>query len=99
MKSSAPHNNRRKAPPKSKSSDMSPKNEVKQMFIKWFLKHKVAGQIMSKEDVVQNILTQLNAKQEDALSTALNELKTDGLIEIQEDGVTLMLTAKGADFI
>ena len=54
---------------------------------------------MSKQAVVQNILTQLNAKQEDALPTALNELKYEGIIEIQEDGVTLVLTQKGAETI
>lgn len=95
----APHNNRRKLPPKNNSTDTTPKNEVKEMFLKWFKKNKSAGYVMSKQAVVQNILTQLNAKQEDALLTALNELKYEGIIEIQEDGVTLVLTQKGAETI
>jgi len=93
-----PHTNRRKAPPKSSSTDTSPKNEVKEMFMKWFKKRAIVGQIMSKQDVVQNILTQINAKQEDALESALKELKHEGFIEIQADGVTLVLTQKGVEF-
>lgn len=95
----APHNNRRKAPPKATASDVSPKNEVKEMFMSWFKKNKSVGQIMSKQDVVQNILTKINAKQEDALETAMKELKREGLIEVKEDGVTLVLTQKGVDSI
>ncbi len=92
-----PHNNRRKMPPKSTMTDISPKNEVKDMFMKWFQKHNIVGQIMSKQDIVQNILTKINAKQEDALASAINELKQDGLIEVKEDGLTLSLTQKGVD--
>ncbi|MFA6192521.1 MAG: hypothetical protein WC665_09235 [Sulfurimonas sp.] len=94
-----PHNNRRKLPPKSSSTDVSPKNEVKEMFMKWFKKNNIVGQIMSKQDVVQNILTKINAKQEDALGSAINELKNEGLIELKEDGVTLVLTQKGTEHI
>jgi predicted transcriptional regulator len=94
-----PHNNRRKLPPKSSSTDISPKNEVKEMFMRWFKKNNIVGQIMSKQDVVQNILTKINAKQEDALGNAINELKHEGLIEVKEDGVTLVLTQKGTEYI
>ena len=91
------YKNKRKSPPKSTASDVSPKNEVKEMFMQWFEKNKNVGSIMSKADVVQNILTKINAKQEDAMASAINDLKTEGLIEIQEDGVTLVLTQKGFD--
>jgi hypothetical protein len=94
-----PHNNKRKAPPKKSGTDITPKNEVKAMFTAWFKKNKSIGCVMSKQDVVKNILTKINAKQEDALDSALNELKHEGLIEIKEDGVTLVLTKKGADTI
>ncbi|QOY51990.1 hypothetical protein [Candidatus Sulfurimonas baltica] len=96
---SAPHNSKRKAPPKNKTVDVAPKNEVKEMFINWFKKNNNVGQIMSKQDVVKNILTKLDAKQNDALEKAMNELKRDGLIEVKEDGVTLVLTQKGSDSI
>jgi predicted transcriptional regulator len=54
---------------------------------------------MTKQDVVRNILVNLNAKQEDALADAMKELKSEGLIEIQEDGVTLVLTQMGVDYL
>ena len=38
-------------------------------------------------------------KQNDALEKAMEGLKSDGLIEVKEDGVTLVLTKKGADAI
>lgn len=91
-------NNRRKFPPKN-NIDLNPKNEVKDMFIQWFKKNNSVGCVMSKQDVVRNILTKLNAKQEDSLEEAMKELKCEGLIDVQEDGVTLALTQKGVDFI
>ncbi|OHE20893.1 MAG: hypothetical protein A2540_02720 [Sulfurimonas sp. RIFOXYD2_FULL_37_8] len=91
------YKNKRKSPPKIALSDVSPKNEVKEMFMQWFKKNKNVGSIMSKADVVQNILTKINAKQEDAMASAINDLKTEGLIEIQADEVTLVLTQKGFD--
>jgi predicted nucleic acid-binding protein len=98
MKSS-PKNSKRKSPPKSKKIDPAPKKEVKEMFMKWFKKHNSVGQIMTKQDVVTNILTRLDAKQNDALKEAMDELKSNGLIEVKEDGVTLVLTQKGSDSI
>jgi predicted transcriptional regulator len=65
----------------------------------WFKKHKNVGQVMTKQDVVRNILVNLNAKQEDALGDAMKELKSEGFIEIQEDGVTLVLTQMGVDYL
>lgn len=91
-------NNRRKSPPKN-SIDLDPKNEVKDMFIQWFKKNNTVGCVMGKQDVVRNILTKLNAKQEDSLEAAMKELKSEGIIDVQEDGVTLVLTQKGVDFI
>jgi hypothetical protein len=96
MKSS-PKNSKRKSPPKNKKIDPAPKNEVKEMFMKWFKKNKKVGQIMTKQDVVTNILKRLDAKQDDVLEQAMNELKSSALIETQEDGVTLVLTQKGFD--
>ncbi|DAB27366.1 MAG: hypothetical protein A2513_11155 [Sulfurimonas sp. RIFOXYD12_FULL_33_39] len=89
---SAAKSTARKPLSKDKQIDLTPKNEVKEMFINWFKKNNNIGQIMTKQDVVQNILTKLNAKQDDALEEAMNELKKDGLFEIKEDGVTLVLT-------
>ena len=94
----SPHNARRKAPPKKTNNEMSPKDEVKEMFIKWFKKDNVVGKIMSKQDVVRNVLTKINAKQEDALADAMKELKNWGLVTVQEDGVTLVWTQKGVDY-
>ena len=94
-----PHNNRRKSPPKKDSMDINHKNEVKDMFIQWFKKNNTLGNVMTKQDVVRNILTKLNAKQEDSLEEAMKELKSERLIEVQEDGVTLVWTQKGVDFI
>jgi len=91
--------NRTKTSPKNKTLDLDPKNEVKEMFIKWFKKNNTVGQIMTKQDVVENVIAKLDAKQNDALEQAMNELKRSGLIEAKEDGVTLVLTQKGVDFI
>ena len=96
--SKTPHNAKRKSPPKTNKLDPAPKNEVKQMFMSWFKKNNHVGQIMTKQDVVRNILTKLDSKQNDALAEAMNDLKTEGLIEVQEDGVTLVLTQKGTEF-
>ena len=93
-------NSRRKsALPKEKKIDVTPKNEVKEMFIKYFKKNNSVGHIMGKQDVVRNILTKLDAKQNDALEDAMNELKSDGLIDVKEDGLTLVLTKKGSETI
>lgn len=94
----SPHNARRKSAPKKVNSSISPKDEVKEMFIKWFKKNNLLGNIMSKQEVVTQILTKLNAKQEEALHDAMNELQKRGLIEVQEDGVTLVWTQKGVDY-
>lgn len=85
--------------PKDKKIDLTPRNEVKKMFMDWFKKNKNVSQVMTKQDVVSNILTKLDAKQDDALEDAMNELKKEGLIEVKEDGVTLVLTKVGADSI
>lgn len=96
---SSPHTNKRKAPPKKSNMDIAPKNEVKEMFMTWFKKRNHAGQVMTKQDVVQNILTKLNAKQNDALEEAMNELKSEQLIEVKKDGVTIVLTQKGTQCV
>ena len=67
------------------------------MFMNWFKKQKaVAGHVMTKTDVLKNIIKNLDAKQDDVLEAAMNELKKSGLIETKEDGFSLMLTEKGA---
>lgn len=90
--------NKIKTAPKNKVLDTIPKNEVKEMFMKWFRKNNNIGQVMTKRDVVENIIAKLDAKQNDALEKAMNELRREGLIEVKEDGVTLVLTQKGAEF-
>ncbi|MDO9266870.1 MAG: hypothetical protein Q7U00_07300 [Sulfurimonas sp.] len=92
-------NSRVKTTPKNKVLDTAPKNEVKEMFMKWFKKNNNVGQVMTKKDVVENIIAKLDAKQNDALEKAMNELRKEGFIEVKEDGVTLVLTQKGADSI
>jgi len=73
------------------------KEEVKEMFLKWFKKEKaVAGHVMTKTDVLKNIIKNIDKKQDDVLEAAMNDLKTGGFLETQEDGFTLVLTEKGA---
>ena len=74
--------------------DITPKNEVKQMFRNWFKKRNEAGQIMTKQDVINNILKNLNKEQDKFLAEAMDEMVAEGLIEVQEDGVTLVLKRK-----
>ncbi|MDY0120805.1 MAG: hypothetical protein RBR54_02580 [Sulfurimonas sp.] len=93
----APRAPQRKAAPKKTQKDVAPKNEVKEMFMSWFKKHKQVGQIMTKQQVVQEIIKKLDAKQNDALEDAMKELVESGILEVQEDGVTLVLTAKGVE--
>ena len=77
-----------------KKIDVTPKNEVKQMFRDWFKKRNEAGQIMTKQDVINSILKKLNKEQDKFLEEAMSEMVFEGLIEIQEDGVTLVLKRK-----
>lgn len=68
------------------------------MFMTWFKSSKaVEGHIMTKQNVISAILKKLDSKQDRAFQIAMDELKSDGVIEIKEDGVTLVLTQKGAD--
>lgn len=85
--------------PKDKPLDAAPKNEVKEMFLLWFKKHNTVGQVMSKQDVVSNVIAKLDAKQNDALKKAMDELINNGFINVQSDGVTLELTQRGSEFI
>lgn len=67
------------------------------MFMLWFKQQKAeAGHIMTKTDVLKNIIKNLDKKQDDVLEAAMNDLKTGGYLETQEDGFTLVLTEKGA---
>lgn len=85
--------------PKDKPLDAAPKNEVKEMFFQWFKKRNIVGQIMSKEDVVSNVIAKLDAKQNDALKKAMDELINNGFVNVQDDGLTLVLTQRGSEFI
>jgi hypothetical protein len=77
-----------------KKVDVTPKNEVKQMFRSWFKKRNEIGQTMSKQDVINSILKNLNKEQDKFLTEAMSEMVEEGLIEVQEDGVTLTLKKK-----
>ena len=77
-----------------KKIDITPKNEVKQMFRNWFKKRNEAGQIMTKQDVINSVLKNLNKDQDKFLEEAMQEMASEGLIEVQEDGVTLVLKRK-----
>ena len=90
-------NEKKKSPAKHRKDDLTPKDEVKNMFMNWFRKNRNVGQIMSKQNVIKNVLTKLDIKQNKVLDVAMNDLKKSGLIETQEDGVTLVLTQKGFD--
>ena len=90
----------RKAPPKKESLEATQKEEIKTLFINWFRGCRAReGHIMTKQDVINNVLRKLDSKQDKTFTKAMDELKNDGLIEVQDDGVTLVLTLKGADFI
>lgn len=52
---------------------------------------------MTKQDVISAILKKLDSKQDRPFQIAMDELKNDGLIELKEDGVTVVLTQKGAE--
>jgi hypothetical protein len=68
------------------------------MFINWFKSSRAeAGHIMNKQDVISAILKKLDSKQDRPFQIAMDELKHDGLIEIKEDGVTVVLTQKGVE--
>lgn len=57
------------------------------------------GHLMTKQDVINAILKKIDSKQDRPFTIAMEELKNDGIIEVKEDGVTLMLTQKGADLL
>ena len=77
-----------------KKIDITPKNEVKQMFRDWFKRRNVAGQIMTKQDVINSVIKKLTKSQDKFLKDAMDEMVFEGLIEIQEDGVTVVLKRK-----
>jgi hypothetical protein len=70
------------------------------MFMNWFKSSRaVAGHIMTKQDVINAVLKKIGSKQDKFFTKAMDELKNEGLIDIQADGVTLVLTEKGADIL
>jgi len=88
---------KKKTSSKIKKNELSPKDEVKEMFINYFTKNKKVGKIMSKQDVINIIIKNLDKKQDKVLNIAMDELKSSGFIEVKEDNVTLILTQKGFD--
>lgn len=96
---SAPRSMQRKAPPKKTALDVAPKNEVKAMFVSWFTRHNQVGQVMTKLDVAREIIKKLDKPQNEALEIAMSELVKEGFFEVQEDGVTLVLTQLGSEFV
>jgi hypothetical protein len=95
----APRSVQRKAPPKKTALDVTPKNEVKAMFVAWFKRNNNVGQVMTKLDVAREIIKKLDKPQNEALEIAMKELVREGLFEIQEDGVTLVLTKQGTEIV
>ena len=88
----------RKAPPKKENAETLQVNEIKTMFMNWFKSSRAAeGHVMSKSDVIKNILKKLDSKQDKLFTRAMDEMTNEGLFEVQSDGVTLVLTQKGAD--
>lgn len=68
------------------------------MFMNWFKSSRATeGHVMNKQDVIKNVLKKIDSKQDHAFEKAMNQLKNDGLIETKEDGITLVLTQKGAE--
>jgi hypothetical protein len=96
---SASRNAQRKAAPKKTAQDVTPKNEVKAMFVSWFTRHNQAGQVMTKLDVAREIIKKLDKPQNEALEEAMRELVKEGFFEVQSDGVTLVLTQLGSEFV
>lgn len=93
-------NTGRKPPLKKENLETTQKNEIKAMFMNWFKSSRsVAGDVMTKQDVISAILKKLDSKQDRPFQIAMDELKNDGLIELKEDGVTVILTQKGAEKI
>ena len=75
-------------------------NEIKMMFLNWFKSSNAAqGHIMTKADVIKAILKKLDPKQDKFFTRAMDELTNDAIITVQPDGVTLVLTQKGADLL
>lgn len=67
------------------------------MFMNWFKSSQaVEGHVMTKADVIKAILKKLDSKQDKFFTRAMDEMSNDGLFVIQADGVTLVLTQKGA---
>lgn len=68
------------------------------MFMNWFKTIRATeGHIMTKQDVINAILKKLGPKEDKAFTKAMDELKNEGMIMVQEDGVTVLLTQKGVD--
>ena len=80
--------------------DLAPQREVREMFTNWFKSQRAeAGHVMSKQAVLKNVIKKLDIKQDKVLKNAMDELINNQWITVEEDGVTLVLTEKGALFI
>ncbi len=90
----------RKSPPKKENIETLQTNEIKAMFMTWFKSSRaVEGHVMTKADVIKSVLKKLDSKQDKFFTRAMDELTNEAIIEIQPDGVTLVLTKKGADLL
>lgn len=70
------------------------------MFMNWFKSSNASqGHIMTKADVIKAILKKLDSKQDKFFTRAMDEMVNEGIFEVQSDGVTLILTQKGADLL
>lgn len=54
---------------------------------------------MTKGDVIKAILKKLDSKQDKFFTRAMDDLTNEGIFEVQSDGVTLVLTQKGANLL
>jgi predicted transcriptional regulator len=54
---------------------------------------------MTKLDVAREIIKKLDKPQNEALEEAMRELVKEGFFEVQSDGVTLVLTQLGSEFV
>jgi len=83
--------------PKYTPPELKPVEEVQGLFRQYFKQHKTVGHIMTAQDVKKHVLKKLTAKEDAVFGDAIKALSKEGFIEVQEDGVSLLLTQKGVD--
>jgi len=84
---------------KKESLETTQKNEIKALFMNWFKASGAKeGHIMTKQDVINGVLRKIGPKQDRPFQLAMEELCDTGLITLQGDGVTVVLTQKGFNY-